>query len=904
MKDYLNACALEIKNLKMNEREIAIFKSFLEKKETTISKIKELDNKISKLPEYKDFLEKRKKLNDNIREVKAKIKEQTKVKNNFDKLNNEKSNLVSNFSKYRKIKNNEIKEETNLIKKKTLLNEKIGATKKYSDKLKALDDKLKYTKLDENKYDQKLNDLISEKEHLQNTYDTKTNYKKIRAEYNKRYNEIADGIKGDYERYAKRIVENGGIKQFVYQQAKDRLASNPEDLEKEITNYKGTGKENNIWAEAFPIKKEIQSYLKLYPDEKIEKINTGNDPKIENLTDKNTKEFIDYIKKYMNSKNAELFGENYIPDNFNLITYDIDQVHNDLTLFKKDLMESIDTGKFVDNLRLKDEQLNLLNKEGIVGKSQNLNRLKIDENDTDYKILDRLLNEWIEDTKANRGTLLNLSQLPFKNNEIAKDFYKKYSKGSVGMNYVSYLTERFPKRLTLLKNYGTFSSKGIENLTTPRNFNSSFTRNVLKNTLDLYVGNPQLTSENMRAALKVLNGLKTLAISTRNLVLPFSSLADNATTFTLEAYKNNGENFMKNYFKSLASIPSNYAKQVPVFLKDLKSIGESFDINEIKKSFKQTEFSLSNILNNLADYDSIRYQEYFDEIKTFDRLNKFNDMFAFSPMGRIDNNHRKAAWLEQIRHIKELDLNVDTPLSKRLSETGFSKDNIEDLKQLINSTSLKEGVINEVKNTSLRNKLYKLKYSTDQSAVPIEITPYPLFKIENAFMKNLLGFFWTFHTKSATQVFNAMFSDLGEKGIAQKTVNVLSKASLLMLNNFVPNLGLNALFTYAYTGENPFSSEHIDDLIASAFIGAVYRPVGIAYAMLNNNSYSVGSQVSNPLLQTAGNTIGIVKSSYSYLLGDAYEQEQALNTIIKKLMSSYIPFSASMKISNNIYQNS
>lgn len=525
----------------------------------------------------------------------------------------------------------------------------------------------------------------------------------------------------------------------------------------------------------------------------------------------------------------------------------------------------------------------------------------------------KALNDFVEDVKSGNKPKLSLSKPIFKSNEHYNHLLHTWATNkSSSVNYMSNIRQ-YNSIVALRSIFGyvpdvrSFSNKA---------FRSGFTKQMAENYVDSFLGIQTRSSEKELAWLKRLSLAKNLAVSSKGLLLPVFSVTDSFTRTFIELMKNNQLNFFSDtvgsFKRSLdafvdagitaGKVGHSTLKSQFKGIKDLPKVLQNNTLNQVDK--------LQELLHSIGEYENISNIEMNEDSsfaqnamtgflqKFTGKLEQINDKLVYQPMRGADDTQRLCAWDTTVKTLKRFNPDVDSGIIQRAKNLGLTKDDLLAMKNAL----IKDDVgsaIEDIKNEEIRNNLYKLRYNTDLSAIPLDITPMNIFQFNSRFARSLFGFFWGFHVKTTTQLLDTLRyqSTLGAK---------ISGLSAILLGGMPINMALNYAFDYMYTGKtNPF--DNVTDgtaFIATSLMGNFSRLGMVALGALGFSGYE-SNPLTNPLLSGVSSIGRSTINEVKHQTSNDYTDEQNLkaNINLAKSVLSFVPLGNIGKFAiNQTYQ--
>lgn len=694
--------------------------------------------------------------------------------------------------------------------------------------------------------------------------------RKLRAQQNKIVNDTKDEILGDYQTYA-RDDALGNVSTLRRRAWKDRVVKNPNLLQETLTNENMATKDS-IWGQYHTEKADFIAYSDNYA-----KMNDFEDPDLDlsDMSNAKVKEAIDHIRTYVDQKNLESLGEKYFIDDLEHVSnIDGDIMRKDMDGFINDVKAHTDNDKLLSmfHTQMKAADTGIIGFEGAATESA----IGAARRAVEAKDLDSILADWKSKTESGTRSRISFSKLPFKSDDNFVEFIDKYSNSDPVTNYLKFTANTFLKSNVQNKVFGG----RLHMISMPDEaFSNKFTKQRAEELSDMFIGNYENHSTQTMKVLSFLNGFKSIAVSSKALMLPLWSFADNGARVALEHIKNNGADFYRSYGKTFNGLLSGWTDSLDTHLGIAKGMTKAM----FQKSQMQQFNKLYEAMTGFDEYNSVRILgeiENRNSSKILQTIDKFNKKFVYDPLHAADEALRYGAWKATTRTLRDYDPEKPIGLTERLSKIGIDNEDIKDIQEHIGDSDYAIN-IEDIKDARLRKKLRLLKYNTDMSAVPLDVTPLTIGKFTNAPARIFLTHFWSYHLKSTTQVWRTIQQQHG-------IVGKLNATAEYSLRAMPANLAINAMFTYLYTGENPFSDKYWKETVFGSLLGTVSRPAMVALSLATGDTTTLGAQVSNPMLSTLGSATRAIKNTAEWAFSDHYTSQQDARKNWLKVMDSIL----------------
>ena len=743
-------------------------------------------------------------------------------------------------------------------------------------------------------------------------------------------NKIKNSVKDDYERLAKKYLTDnpGTVRRAVLQ---DRMANGSISAQDILTNYGSVKGDDNIYTQnnLYQVN-TFNHFSNLLKDDNIsqdvkeafENVNKlrSEDPnkfkQKNNDYDNDIEKIANYYKSYINNQHMMLRGEEYFKDddeitmfdnekirnlgnnysikeNLNTLRGKRDSLRNSLNTFKTDLLDNIDHDKFIEQVLPKVyRDASETGSESDLGAYRDLNRDKGAE---------FLLDKWINAVVNENEEPFSIYKLPFKDKQAYKTILNKYgSSNDIQMNYHDFTVNKFSKTYAT---YKLFGGRPFWSTMPSEAFTTKFDKQKAKDYYETFMNQGTGLNASTEKQLSILKGLDTVksALSASKVLLPMWSFADNATSIFRHYTDTYDLSMMSGYQKLANRWVSDITNGVRTF-KDKgidwgKGIGTGVEdlkkINHLKNrfgfksmgeasQFYRTTETLMNAFKGMADYQSIKAYGELTNMKStgftgaFDGINK---VFLHNAYKNQDETQKIASWRTMIDSVNRYNYGEKgLVLFDRLKTMGINEDDYNQIKKLIGTTNLKDGVIEDVEDEALKHKLYILRHNTDIKGVVNDVTSYQVAKA-NPVIRSATNYMLGFTLKSTT----ALLDTLAQQ---PTLMGKLGTTGIYMLMQLPSNLVITSLADMLY-GQNPFQdSKTTAETLLSSMAGAIYRPASFLAAMAMNDKYQAMNSLSNPLLTASTKiTSDIGKLSYSTLTCQGSEQQKAFNNLFKHLLT-------------------
>ena len=762
--------------------------------------------------------------------------------------------------------------------------------------------------------------------------------KKLLAEYRKVLNDVKDTIKSDYQRMAKDSVTDK-LSTLTNRVFKDRLVKNPSLLKDMLVNTVKATKDS-IWGKRHVEEQNLASYSKSYKH--IDEFNELTDEEYNDINNHITKGFIDHIRKYMDTKNLESTGKKYFNSDLeHVVKINSDKMRDNLDTFIQELKDSsnaeemllnnfrgfddrvdgfeakdIDSavGSFRDSQRLDlfkhlkqelgslyDDSFNSLKYADILDKDI-FNRLFSDKDDYNAfknarenaisKSYDKLLNEFKDSIKVGRKPKLSIHKITFKDNDSYSNFIGDWS---VSKSPVENYTKSAKSFVAMNVIRDTMGYVPTMNFLPNEVFQKGFTREHAESYMDMFLGSYLTSTEKQMKTVRFLKRYKSLLIASRSIVLPMWSMVDSFSSKALELAKNNQLDFFRDTSNTFGRVVSGFLESTVTSAKMSKEATSSMMIGSAKRQMTK----ISELMGEIADYESLHDTVEMQDKGIWRGVEAINRRFMYEPQIRMDNAHRYATWMSNVKTLSNLDFNNPCGFLERMKSLGLSNEELKEMKQSIIGSL---GVIEDVKDKRVRDNLYLLKYNSDMSAVPLDITPTPLLKIQEPITKAFLNFFVNYHIKTTQQLLSVLKN-------ANTKSQMVSTALTYSLMGLPANMSLNYLMNVIYTGQiyNPFDSyKHGLAFIGESALGQVSRP-GMILMSLITGDRSGSNPLINPMFSEISNIYHGLHSKYvDSILSNSYYSAKDKNLDINKVVkgvAGITPFGQIGISSYKFYQN-
>jgi len=717
--------------------------------------------------------------------------------------------------------------------------------------------------------------------------------KSLRAEQNKIINDIQD----EHSKIAKNL-STGNISTVRRYFAKAKMINDPDYFKNAIMSPT-EAHFHNLGNQEFRYKNENlafsktkfgentdlgKRYRKLSDDEKYDMSHAVN------------KEAIKVYKDRLNDLNKKSVGKPFISDDDLTHIVNIDKntlISNSDSLdnFIQDIKDNCDLDKFksmidekrkIDNSEISTDKK--LNEDSLIDKVVNYNKTTIDED----------LKKWKENFKSGTKQSISLSILPFKDYEKASQFIKKYSRHNPLDNYYDYTNNSyaFTHSMNML-----FGGNININAIPAHSFKKGFTPEVASAALALKRNSLSLSSEKELKYLKRLGTWKKFLVASKAILLPYFSTVDTAGARVAEYLKNGGL-FNRNTLH-IKSLMDNINTTVSDLAKNLKGVTSDF----VKKSNNEINNSIIASIENKNIYDQIstvqeldpsRIQGNIFKQKFFKGVDAINNRFIMNPLHGQDERTRASVWMQMAKLIKRYDFeNPNLSLKDRLSKYGINDNDIKDIKSHIKNIDVGKHLldIQDVKQKSLRDKLYSLRYNTDLSAVALNSSPITHIIGQNKLLSQSINMFWGYHLKTTRMMWGAIFQN-------SSILENMNRAGYFIAKTMPANLAINSMMSLMY-GQNPFgSAENTTETILSSMLGSMSRLGMIAFSFFRYDGNSFMNGLSNPILnntKTFAKALVIDNVSYALSQMDGSNKDYKGLDDWAKFASQLMPFGSLAK---------
>ena len=769
-----------------------------------------------------------------------------------------------------------------------------------------------------NKEVAKKSDSISKIKEIQSKLKITSEDRKLIAEYRKILNDVKDTIKSDYQRMAKDSATDK-LSTLTNRVFKDRLVKNPTLLKDMLLNTAKATKDS-IWSKRFIEKSEFTSYCKDY-DKNNPDLDNIKDEEFNDINNKMTKGFVDHVRKYMDTKYLENTGKKYfnsdlehsvklnndymreniddfiqaLKDNSNaeeMILNNFRGIEDKVEGFEEKDLESA-VGSYRDSQRLNlfknlkqelgslyDNSFDSLNYGDIVDKNifdrlfshnDNYNDLNNARSIAIVKSYDKLLNDFKESINAGRKPKLSIHKITFKDNDSYTDFINKWS---ISKSPIINYRESMNTFISMNVIRGEMGYVPTMKFLPNEVFANGFTREYAESYMDMFLGSPLTSTEKQMKAIRNIKRFKSLVISSRTGVLPYWSAVDAASSKWVELSKNNQLDFFRDTSNTFSRVVNGFLESTITSAKITKEITKSMLLGTAKRQITK----ISELMGDIANYESLHDSIEMKDKGLWKGINFINKRFMYEPQIRADNAHRYATWMSNVKTLANLDFDKPCGFLERMKNLKLSNDELKEMKKSIIES---QGVIEDVKDKKVRENLYLLKYNSDMSAVPLDITPTPIIKIQNPIAKAFLNFFVQYHIKTGQQ----LLSVLKNANTKSQMVSTIFTYSLMGLP---ANMSLNYLMNVIYTGQiyNPFDNFRDGrNFIAESALGQVSRPGMILWAVMTGDK-SGSNPLINPMFSEISNIYHGLNSKYvDSILSNSYysakDQDSDINKIVK-----------------------
>jgi hypothetical protein len=753
--------------------------------------------------------------------------------------------------------------------------------KSMKDEIEAINKRKKMSKDERTSFDKKnmepINKLKMERSELK---ELKKNHGIAERLFKKFFNDGTLGLKNAYKDHANNYVKRN-YQSIIRRNFRDKLVKNPALLQDMFIND-GRSSRHGLHAKLQLERGDFKVYSNEYVKENLEHLSEDRD--MNNMDDKHIKGFIDNTRDYINTKHFSVTGKKYFEDDLqHVISINGDNMRANLDDFIDDVKSSTDPKKlnemFNEQSKLHDSGYEDIEVDTSVGaERKSLKEKTIDEHFKQFKT----------DFQAGDPTSISLGMLPFKSNKAYESLNRKYSDYSIIQGYQNFVHDSFLSSNIMNREVGGHLDvrrlpKGV--------LTNKFDANTAQAYVDYFKGGYTGHSDLTNKILGVVSKSKSIVMMSHAVKLPLYSAADESTGSALESLSNSRLNLFNDtfgFFKELVNgLESNLVNYVKINGAGLLSVAK---INQ-----KQVMNSVLDVVKGMNEYNNIRYLEEGSKNNgngLFKWIDKFNNKFTYNAMHSMDDMMRQGRWAGINRHFHNYREDAPVRFHERLENLGFRKDQILRVREYVEKSPSKTIKIDDFKDDkNLMKNLRMLKYSTDLNAVPLDVTPLPLMKLNGIpVAKSVLSMFWSFHLKALAMTVRAYKRE-------ETTSGKISAAAFYMIKSLPTNLATTALMNLLYTGENPFNEKNWKSTLYGSLAGSISRPASIYIAMLTQDRSTIGGAMSNPLLTTGSHAIiGVEKlgaTSLDYMSSNIYDQtkdqKKAIDQLTKVAMG-IIPF--------------
>lgn len=737
-------------------------------------------------------------------------------------------------------------------------------------------------------------DALKIRESLAQSISGNAALKKLRAQRNKVLNDINNELISDYQRYAKDEAL-GNISTIRRRALADKISKNPKLLRDILVNT-GNLTKDSIYIKLNHSKLDFKSYL--------QKIGTDHEEIIRNpdldLYDANSedvKRVLDSLRTYINEKHLGIMGENYFKDDLeHVVNINADTLRKDLDAFENDVLSATDNNKLLNlfneqSKRVEDERKRYPE----AASASAIGEARLSKVGTE-RSLDDHFKEWKKRLDVGTPQEISFNKLPFKSHKDFMDFVQKYSGDDAISNYINFIDRSFLHQSVINDSFG---GPIFWSTVDKRAFDSKFTLEDAQLFMQQFRGGYEFQSTKMFKFLKKLREFKSIVMTSKAIKLPFLTVADSSSRTALEYIKNNRVNFSSLTMNGMNSLIRGWTQDIEGTARVV--VGITKPMVEVLK--KQHLNKLEEMVEGYHEYNDVMMVKDIENVTNpiFRMLAKFNNKFTYNPMHGGDNALRYGAWKAMTQTLKYYDPSKPIKLTERLDKLGITNDDIDQIQKYIKDSGLSAINIEDIEGSELRRKLQSLKYTTDMSAVPLDITPKALIKFTNAPLRIIATHFWNYTIKSTAQVWDTLAREDGWN-------NKIGAFTYYMLSSLPSNLAISFLLNSLYSwskGQSILSSDNIERSIGGGIMGPLNRPAMILWALLSNNKEDVASQLMNPITSALTNVGGAIKTGaetiWDSTLGDNYRLTKDYQYLLNHAVNAILKFVPASDLGKQIF---
>ena len=702
---------------------------------------------------------------------------------------------------------------------------------------------------------------------LQNAIFENKRLKDLHDQHTKVVNDTKDELLGHFQKIADDYAKDN-IRTIRRRAFKASITKKPEHLEK-VFSIQNTAHKDNIFFQREHDRLEARAYLDQYDN-----IQAFENPDLDlnNMHDSDVKHFVDYVREFMRQKHLESTAEELYEDDLDhSVSINGDLLREDRDAFIQDVMDFTDNKKMEDKfnaaLKNREDAIQGLDTESALGA----------EAAQPLQPLEDILKDWKVDNERGTQTAIHFNQMHFKSNETLVKFLDKWSRKNVVENYMDYLNNGFLSRNVENRNFGGT----LYGITIPKKaFHDGYKETTWDATYKSFKGGVDQSSDLEAKLIKLSSGLKSISVIGKSLVLPLWSIADSGSRIAIEKLENSGTNYFRNVGNTISSMFRGYSDEVKTMGKVSKGIAKGV----INREQHETLNKLAEMIKGFGDSHEAHILHDMNtrwENPIMKTIDKFNSRLIYNPMRLADVAQRDGAWEAMTKTIQNYDPEIPTGFTRRIKDIGLKDEDIAAIQKYIKDEDVDRIVISDIKSSPLRKKLHLLRYNSDLSAIPLDVTPVAWVDFNKPIVQKLATFFWNYTLQSTKRMYFAIAKRDGGWG------DKMGALAYLAVRTMPANIVVNSLMTYAFTGQNPFSEKNLKETIFSSMFGGTGRLANLAYSIATGNSMQIGQQISNPLSTGLAKTVKASIAAVKLPLAD-YQDNREREADWKKIWDAIL----------------